>query len=116
MEIVLDSARSEQIEIDLHSYSNLTDYSTFSLKLTNQSRRLIDGMNTVIVEIRMYRDFTPLLLNTYLPTLTLTVINQLTNYFIGYELFEGISFDRYDVLILEKAIKMDFYDIIFLRI
>ena len=92
MEIVLASAKSDQIEIDLEAFSNLTDYSTFSLTLTNYSTGNIDGQNTIIVEITMHRDFTPLLLNTYLPTFTLTVINQLTNYFIGYELFEGMCF------------------------
>ena len=89
MEIVLASARSKQIEIDLHAFSNLTDYSTFALKLTNYSTAFVNGQNMIFVEIMMHRDFTPLLLNTYLPTFTLTVINQLTNYFIGYELFEG---------------------------
>ena len=38
----------------------------------------------------MKRDFTPLLLNTYLPTFLLTLINQLTNYFKGFITLEGI--------------------------
>ena len=49
----------------------------------------MDEMNAVTIEIKSKRDFSPLVLNTYLPTFILTVINQLTNYFIGFELFEG---------------------------
>ena len=90
MEIILASARSDQIEIDLQAYSNLSDFSTFTLLLTNYSTSFVNGQNMLTVQIKMHRDFTPLLLNTYLPTFTLTVINQLTNYFIGYELFEGM--------------------------
>ena len=90
MEIILASAKSDQIEIDLQAFSNLTDYSTFTILLTNYTTRMINGKNMQIVQIKMHRDFTPLLLNTYLPTFTLTVINQLTNYFIGFELFEGM--------------------------
>ena len=55
MEIVLAAARSKQIEIDLHAFSNLTDYSTFALKLTNFSTRNINGENTILVEIMMHR-------------------------------------------------------------
>ena len=91
MEIILASARSNQIEVDLHTFSNLSDYSTFTILLTNYSVKVVNDKNFITVQIKMHRDFTPLLLNTYLPTFTLTVINQLTNYFIGFELFEGMS-------------------------
>ena len=90
MEIILASARSNQIEVDLHTFSNLSDYSTFTILLTNYSVKIVNDQNFITVQIKMHRDFTPLLLNTYLPTFTLTVINQLTNYFIGFELFEGM--------------------------
>ena len=48
------------------------------------------GYIIVTIDIKSIRDFTPLLLNTYLPTFILTIINQLTNYFVGFEMFEGI--------------------------
>ncbi len=44
----------------------------------------------ITVNLLLKRNITPLLLNTYLPTFILTVINQLTNYFIGFDMFEGI--------------------------
>ena len=58
LEIVLAAARSKQIEIDLHVFSNLTAYSTFALKLTNSSTAIIDGKNTILVEIMMHRKIT----------------------------------------------------------
>ena len=41
------------------------------------------------IELKFNRNVTPILLNTYLPTLILTIINQLTNYFVGTDMFEG---------------------------
>ncbi len=54
------------------------------------SEVILGDANILKVSIKLKRDFTPLVLNTFLPTFILTVINQLTNYFIGYEMFEGI--------------------------
>ena len=42
------------------------------------------------VKLMFLRDINPIILTTYLPTFILTLINQLTNYFIGFEMFETV--------------------------
>ena len=43
----------------------------------------------MIITLMMKRDYTPLALNTYLPTFLLTIINQLTNYYSDVSILEG---------------------------
>ena len=88
MELLLKNAGAHEIDLDESTISHLAEYSTFSLYLEDTSVAELANKTLITVSIRLERNFNPLLLNTYLPTFILTVINQLTNYFTGYELFE----------------------------
>ena len=91
LEFSLVNALFDQIILNITTGSAVKDYSTLHLQLLNNSIcRSLSGHQMSIVHLRLERNFLPLLMNTYLPTFILTVINQLTNYFIGYEMFEGI--------------------------
>ena len=61
---------------------------TYHINLGNATND--KGANVFFVELLFSRDINPIILTTYLPTFILTLINQLTNYFIGSEMFETV--------------------------
>ena len=84
------SVRAKQIKLILNVESEVVEYSTFSIKMLNSSVGMMHGEPNMIVNLMMKRDFTPLALNTFLPTFLLTVINQLTNYYHNVNILEGV--------------------------
>ena len=49
------------------------------------------GVPVLTITLMLKRNFTPLVLNTFMPTFLLTFINQLTNYFGDHGTLEGIT-------------------------
>ena len=89
MEIYLNTHQADQVNVSVTIDSNLTEYSTFTVNLMRTTVIQEKSKSMIEITIKFKRDFLPLVINTYLPTLILTVINQLTNYYVGYEMFEG---------------------------
>ena len=79
--------------VDFHVLSNLMDHS-YSNYIIEQGNVSIIDQSTKYVQFEIplifKRDTKSIFLNTYLPTFILTLINQLTNYYIGYEMFEAV--------------------------
>ena len=89
IQIFLSTEKQDNLSINVSVSTLNLEYSTFSIKLMNTT--VGTGKRKMVqVLLKFTRNLTPILLNTYLPTLILTIINQLTNYYIGQDMFEGI--------------------------
>ena len=89
--ITLSTTNPELVDFNVLSSLNAQSYSNYIIEQGNVS--IIDqSTKDVQFEIPLIfkRDTKSILLNTYLPTIILTMINQLTNYYIGYEMFEAV--------------------------
>ena len=90
--ITPQTSRPDLIDFNVNTSLLFSTYSTYTITL--ESTLIGYDSNhrakTVEVSLKFKRNVVPIVLNTYLPTVILTIINQLTNHFIGQEMFEAI--------------------------
>jgi len=90
--ITPQTSRPDLIDFNVDTSLLFSTYSTYTITL--ESTLIGYDSNhrakTVEVSLKFKRNVVPIVLNTYLPTVILTIINQLTNHFIGQEMFEAI--------------------------
>ena len=86
------TARPDLIDFFVNSVLQVPTYSTYTIVLESSfvGYDSEHRSKTVEVTLKLKRNVVPIFLNTYLPTIILTIINQLTNHFIGQEMFEAL--------------------------
>ena len=89
MSLVLLTLKSKHVNLIPNVTNRISEFRTFSVKLENYSIGYEYDVPKILITLKMKRDFTPLMLNTFLPTILLTLINQLTNYFKEFISLEG---------------------------
>ena len=87
----ISTAKPELVNVNVSSVLHDSSYANYVITQGNATVMDENFHNmTIIVPLLFVRDIKSIILNTYLPTFILTLINQLTNYYIGYEMFEAI--------------------------
>ena len=90
--IMIDLLTKISSKIDIEIFANISEISYANYFVELEKAGLVPGKEYIRVEIPLTfrRDIKSILLTTYMPTLILTLINQLTNYFIGPDMFETV--------------------------
>ena len=87
----LISIRSDQVKINHEVINLINAFSTFAINMSNSFVEYTNGgIPAITMTIEFQRDFKPMVLNTFLPTMLLVIINQLTNYYDEISSLEGI--------------------------
>ena len=91
MQIRISTSKPELVNFNVTSIMYANNYSNYKIHQGNISF-VTNVQNETIIEVPLIlvRDIKSIILNTYMPTFILTLINQLTNYHIGYEMFEAV--------------------------
>ena len=79
-------------KIDIEIFANISEisYANYFVELEKAGTASGNEYKKVEIPLTFRRDIKSILLTTYMPTLILTLINQLTNYFIGPDMFETV--------------------------
>ena len=91
MIMLISTAKPELVNVNVSSVLLESSYANYVITQGNATVTDENFHNmTIVIPLLFVRDIKSIILNTYLPTFILTLINQLTNYYIGYEMFEAI--------------------------
>ena len=113
MELLMINAKENQVVPNISVLSRLDDFSSLKVHLKGYSRTIYSkyyDYPIYTIHLNLERDYSPLILNTYLPTAILTVLNQLTNYVISYEMFDAIIAINATIIITLSAMFIAVFD------
>ena len=88
--IELLSKAFNNIDIEILANMSRISYANYVVELEKASVATINKFKKIEIPLTFRRNIKSILLTTYMPTFILTLINQLTNYFIGQEMFETV--------------------------
>ena len=92
MIIKISTSKPSLVDFNVTSILYASTYSNYKIHQGNitSDRTGVQNETIIMVPLILVRDIKSIILNTYLPTFILTLINQLTNYYIGYAMFEAV--------------------------
>ena len=90
VEISMVTSPDIAIEYSVTTIWSASEVANYNIRQGDVNIDSIKDTTVIRFSLIFERDLKSILLTTYLPTFILTLINQLTNYFIGYEMFEAV--------------------------
>ena len=90
MNLSVSTSKAKLLNFNVTVKLSAEPYSTYKISIDSSSIIQAEKRKIMQISLKFKRDIIPIVLNTYLPTLVLTIINQLSNYFIGPEMFEAV--------------------------
>jgi hypothetical protein len=92
-------------------FAFLTDFGIGSFNMSHFTYMISSDNDSqmVVLGFQFQRQYGPVFLSTVLPTLVLTIINQITNYFLGPEMFESIVAMNATVLMTLSSIFISYF-------
>ena len=111
VDFAVDNAASHHV-LNISVNNAISEYETFSVTLNSEKlfQQTNKGRPPVRVIFKYKRKLNPIILNTFLPTIILTMINQLTNYFKGRDMFEAIIGINATVLMALATVFIDVFN------
>ena len=85
-------------------------YLTYEISIHSSGSVITGHVKVVQISLKFVQNIVPILLNTYLPTLILTIINQLSNYFIVPEMFEAVITINATILMTLASLFISVFD------